>query len=238
MDTGNFRPIGEEAEMISSNVRLLFATTETPEEALLPTFYRRISVIVELPTFHERPIFERIELVRYLFEREAKRIKKNIVVSNDNFFALTTQELSGNIGSLSNQVRMSCADALRLTPHSQTLFIGQDKKTTVKITYPSTSSPSIEEYQIFAERLMPILDINEFAELKEKLQNVDILKAVENKYTERFLFFFFPRQRISYEVELSVTVAVTEIKLADISFSQQMTEDPNGIAIPFVTKKI
>ncbi len=51
--------------------------------------------------------------------------------------------------------------------------------------------------------------------------NVDILKAVENKYTERFLFFFFPRQRISYEVELSVTVAVTEIKLADISFSQQ-----------------
>ena len=59
-----------------------------------------------------------------------------------------------------NQVRMGCADALRLTPHSQTLFIGQDKKkTTVKITYPSTSSPSIEEYQIFAERLMPILDI-------------------------------------------------------------------------------
>ena len=68
--------------------------------------------------------------------------------------------------------------------------------------------------------------------------NVDILKAVENKYTERFLFFFFPRQRISYEVEISVTVAVTEIKLADISFSQQMTEDPNGIGIPFVTKKI
>lgn len=32
--------------------------------------------------------------------------------------------------------------------------------------------------------------------------NVDILKAVENKYTERFLFFFFPRQCISYEVEL------------------------------------
>ncbi|EFF61107.1 PRD domain protein [Enterococcus faecium PC4.1] len=173
MDTGNFRPIGEEAEMISSNVRLLFATTEKPEEALLPTFYRRISVIVELPAFHERPIFERIELVKYLFEREAKRIKKNIVISNENFFALTTQELSGNIGSLSNQVRMSCADALRLTPHSQTLFIGQDKKTTVKITYPSTSSPSIEEYQIFAERLMPILDINEFAELKEKLQKFD-----------------------------------------------------------------
>ncbi|WP_395522997.1 sigma 54-interacting transcriptional regulator, partial [Enterococcus lactis] len=121
MDTGNFRPIGEEAEMISSNVRLLFATTEKPEEALLPTFYRRISVIVELPAFHERPIFERIELVKYLFEREAKRIKKNIVISNENFFALTTQELSGNIGSLSNQVRMSCADALRLTPHSQTL---------------------------------------------------------------------------------------------------------------------
>lgn len=68
--------------------------------------------------------------------------------------------------------------------------------------------------------------------------NVDVLKAVENKYTERFLFFFFPRQRISYEVELSVTVAVTEISLTEVSFSQQTTEDPHGIALPFLTKKV
>ena len=85
MDTGRFRPVGEEAEMVQANVRLLFATTEAPEEVLLPTFYRRISVIVDLPSFHERPIFERVDLVTHLFEREAKRIKKSIVISNDVF---------------------------------------------------------------------------------------------------------------------------------------------------------
>lgn len=67
---------------------------------------------------------------------------------------------------------------------------------------------------------------------------VDVLKAVESNYTERFLFFFFPRQRISYEVELSVTVAVTEVDLAEVPFTQQQTADPNGIALPFLTKKI
>ena len=68
--------------------------------------------------------------------------------------------------------------------------------------------------------------------------NVDVLKAVENRYNERFLFFFFPRQRVSYEIELSITVTVTWINLADFSFSQQTADNPNGIAIPFVTKKI
>ena len=66
--------------------------------------------------------------------------------------------------------------------------------------------------------------------------NVEVLKAVEN--TERFLFFFFPRQRVNYEVELSVTVTVTEIRLADVPFTQHLTEDPNGIVLPFVTKKV
>ena len=47
----------------------------------------------------------------------------------------------------------------------------------------------------------------------------------------------FPRQRVNYEVELSVTVTVTEIRLADVPFTQHLTEDPNGIVLPFVTKK-
>lgn len=58
MDTGHFRPIGEEEKTVSSNVRLLFATTENPEKVLLPTFYRRISVTIHLPSFHQRPFFE------------------------------------------------------------------------------------------------------------------------------------------------------------------------------------
>ena len=43
---------------------------------------------------------------------------------------------------------------------------------------------------------------------------------------------------MNYEVELSVTVTVTEIRLADVPFTQHLTEDPNGIVLPFVTKKV
>lgn len=173
MDTGQFRPVGEEAESLYSNVRLLFATTEEPEEVLLPTFYRRISVVIELPTFHERPIFERIELVKYLFQREAKRIKKSIVITNDIFSDLITQELPGNIGSLSNQVRMACADALRLAPNDRTLLIGEDTQATIQITYPPIPQSSVEERLFFVKKLTPILELTDFVKLKEQLQAVD-----------------------------------------------------------------
>lgn len=66
---------------------------------------------------------------------------------------------------------------------------------------------------------------------------VDVLKAEEKSYTERFLFFFFPRKRTSYEVELAVTVSVTEIELADVPFTPLETADPNGIGVSFVSKK-
>lgn len=173
MDTGQFRPIGEEAELVHANVRLLFATTEVPEEVLLPTFYRRISVVIDLPAFHERPIFERIELVKYLFECEAERIKKSIIISNEIFSDLITQELSGNIGSLSNQVRMACADALRRTPESSKLFIGENPQSTIQIAYPPKPAPPMAERQVFIKKLASLCDLEDFDELREKLQAFD-----------------------------------------------------------------
>ncbi|WP_291292895.1 sigma 54-interacting transcriptional regulator [Enterococcus sp.] len=178
MDTGRFRPVGEEAEMVQANVRLLFATTEVPEEVLLPTFYRRISVIVDLPSFHERPIFERVDLVTHLFEREAQRIKKSIVISNDIFSNLTQQELPGNIGSLSNQVRMDCANALRIAPNSSTLFIGSDNEHTIQITYPPAPKSTSAKHHLLKNKLKPLLEISDFIVMKEKLRDFD------NKYHE------------------------------------------------------
>lgn len=127
MDTGQFRPIGEEEKTVTSKVRLLFATTEDPAKVLLATFYRRISVIIELPSFHERPIFERIELIKYLFLREAKRIKRNICISNEILARLANEELPGNVGSLANEVQMYCADALRKNMTAETITIGEEE---------------------------------------------------------------------------------------------------------------
>ncbi|MBV7392061.1 sigma 54-interacting transcriptional regulator [Enterococcus sp. ALS3] len=138
MDSHKFRPIGEEEKTETSNVRLLFATTEDPEKVLLPTFYRRISVLIDLPSFHERPLFERNQLVYALFLREAKRIKKNIRINHRIFDELMNEQLPGNVGSLANQVQMYCAEALRTSQSQETILIGEDDGQTVWIDYQVT----------------------------------------------------------------------------------------------------
>ena len=68
--------------------------------------------------------------------------------------------------------------------------------------------------------------------------DITVIRAVEKKYTERFLFFFFRRTRTSYEVELDVKVSIGLIELDDVSFTPMDVEASNGISIPFTTKKI
>ena len=67
-------------------------------KVLLPTFYRRISVIVSLPNFKERPIRERIAILKNLFHREAKRMTKDINVDEEIFTALLENDEPGNVG--------------------------------------------------------------------------------------------------------------------------------------------
>ena len=87
MDTGTFRPIGEEGKMVHSRSGYYLRPPKT-RKVLLPTFYRRISVIVSLPNFKERPIRERIAILKNLFHREAKRMTKDINVDEEIFTAL------------------------------------------------------------------------------------------------------------------------------------------------------
>lgn len=68
--------------------------------------------------------------------------------------------------------------------------------------------------------------------------SVQILTAEEQTYTERFLFFFFPRERTQYEVRLEVTVAIQQIALDQVSFTEKQVADPQGIALPFLSKRL
>ena len=74
-------------------------------KSLITNLYRRISVIVSLPNFKERPIRERIAILKNLFHREAKRMTKDINVDEEIFTALLENDEPGNVGSLSNKVR-------------------------------------------------------------------------------------------------------------------------------------
>lgn len=123
MDTGTFRPIGEEGKWCIPRSGY-YLRPPKPEKVLLPTFYRRISVIVSLPNFKERPIRERIAILKNLFHREAKRMTKDINVDEEIFTALLENDEPGNVGSLSNKVQLLCASQLRKTLPNQPVVIG------------------------------------------------------------------------------------------------------------------
>ena len=158
MDTGKFRPIGEDEMIESSNVRLLFATTEDPSQVLLPTFYRRISVIVHLPSFHERPLYERKALLNHLFYREAIRVKKDIVVDISIFHHLLGLNLVGNIGSLENEIKMYCAEALRQQPNNQELVIGSSNEQKVSIRLNEKLEELVYEKDNWHQRYLALFE--------------------------------------------------------------------------------
>lgn len=68
--------------------------------------------------------------------------------------------------------------------------------------------------------------------------SVDVVKAQQETYTERFLFVFFPRVRRDFRVTLDVTVDITMIEMDLIQFVEQKVSSPAGFSLPFFKNKI
>lgn len=112
MDKGIYHKVGENEKWNRSNVRLIFATTEKPEEVLLKTFLRRVPIIVTIPSLKERGLYERIQLIYSTFMQESKYIHKKIRISNFVYNMFVNYEFDGNIGELKNKIKVCCANAL------------------------------------------------------------------------------------------------------------------------------
>lgn len=110
MDTGKYRPLGD-SKWRHSNVRFIFATTENPQEVLLETFRRRITLQITIPNITERPLQERLELIETFYKEEASKIKKNLTISSGVVKMLCFSKFPGNIGRLRNLIQVSCAEA-------------------------------------------------------------------------------------------------------------------------------
>lgn len=78
--------------------------------------------------------------------------------------------------------------------------------------------------QLIAEETETILRIEPLA--------ITPLALTEERYVEKFLFFFFKRQRVTYRVRLQVTVAITAVDLAPLSFTVHELPSPDAIAWP------
>lgn len=95
--------------------------------------------------------------------------------------------------------------------------------------------------EAFADALSKIqkqvIKNNDDVILQIQPKDVTVLAATEDRYTEKFLFFFMPRVRSTFTVDLEITVEIQKVRMADVPFQLTEGSDPNGIAIPFTTKK-
>ena len=64
--------------------------------------------------------------------------------------------------------------------------------------------------------------MNKYGKIMLRLEPVDVnvVSAKERVETEKFFFFFFPRQRSTYEVSLDVVMDVTYLDQEAISFEE------------------
>jgi len=110
MDSERFRRMGDTRERHAS-LLLLAATTENPTISLLPTFRRRIPMLITLPGLQERTMMERYELIRAFFATECSSIGVHIHVAPQVLRALLLYDSAGNIGQLRTDVQLICARA-------------------------------------------------------------------------------------------------------------------------------
>ena len=112
MDHGNYHMLGEHEHLYHSNVLLVFATTEDPETVLLKTLLRRIPVRIDIPSLEERGIREKSQILVEALDIEAKKMRRNITISNTAFNALLNAKYTGNVGELFNVVQATCMNSL------------------------------------------------------------------------------------------------------------------------------
>ncbi|WP_432405601.1 sigma 54-interacting transcriptional regulator [Wukongibacter sp. M2B1] len=111
MDSGEFSPIGDNSVKKNSRVRLIFATTESIQSAFLPTFIRRLPVIVNIPSFAERPQQEKTHLIDSFFLEESEILQRTIQVSKQVISFILTSNYEGNVGKIKNIVKYSCGSS-------------------------------------------------------------------------------------------------------------------------------
>ena len=110
IDKGEYHRLGD-INMKKADLMIIAATTEKPESALLETFLRRIPVVIKLPSLNERPIQEKILIIKNIFKEEAKRINSDIYIHKDLLTLLVNHKYKGNVGELKSIIQLICAKA-------------------------------------------------------------------------------------------------------------------------------
>lgn len=111
LDKGSYRRLGDSGPAHKVQVRLIAATTSAPESALLLTFRRRIPMVISMPALSARPLSEKFDIVKHIFETEQKKLNRKLIVQPDAVNILLQYECMGNIGQLQSDIQVCCAHA-------------------------------------------------------------------------------------------------------------------------------
>lgn len=125
MDKGEYKRLGD-GNKRKSNILIIAATTEDPSTVLLNTFVRRVPVNIILPSYKEKPIAEKVEIIEQFFRFEAINLQKPINIAPEVLKALALYEFkSGNIGQLRSEIKLLCANAfLQYLQNNQAIYVG------------------------------------------------------------------------------------------------------------------
>ncbi len=111
LDKGAYRRLGDSGPARRASVRLIAATTSSPESALLLTFRRRIPIVISMPALVDRPLAERFAIINEIFAKEQEKIDRRLVVEADTVRTLLQYDCPGNIGQLQSDIQVCCASA-------------------------------------------------------------------------------------------------------------------------------
>lgn len=160
LDSGSFYPLGENETPHDVNVRFLFATTENLDNYMLKTFMRRITMHVELMSFIERPVVERLMQIFKAFQLEAYQTHKIFKISSKLIIDLANRDWKANIGEMKNYVKLLCAKGYNLFQEEDVVPIGKQEGSIIEIS----------ETTLFSNIMNPAEKIkNEFNELQDEI---------------------------------------------------------------------
>lgn len=174
MDTGTFNKLGETDHNRISNVFIICATNEDINSHLLKTFIRRIPIVINIPSFQERPISEKIDVTKYLFYKEAIRVKKSICVESDVVKALIGSVTYGNIGQLKSNIQLICAKG----------FLNCINKDEIIIDFKVLPENIKDGLLVISKKRSEMEEINELIENKITIRPTD--EYISSKIKEEF----------------------------------------------------
>lgn len=183
IDHNRFNRLGETGFKRQAKVLIICATTEGPNSSLLETFLRRIPMTIQIPALNQRSLRERIELTKFLFEKEAKRVQRTFVIDIDVINALINTAAYGNVGQLQSHIQLICAQSFLHNLHEKNkISIGIQELPEEMLSQWSSSSKNIQRSREI-EELVGVTTVIHPSEkgLDEEYEGLNIYEIIEEK---------------------------------------------------------